>query len=240
MTGNFHFTFLNLEKQIRIACSSGYTFLTCSEYAKRKAINSIPKYTLIVRVDIDLSCKKARKLAEIFNRNGVKGTFFVRLHAPEYNPFDFENYLSLKYIRDTGHEIGYHSEIIDQGTIWKEDSKKCLKRDIEVLNSMLEIKVQGVASHGGMTGLNNLDFWENNKAVDFGLKYEAYESSSTFNLFEDAFYISDSDWTHWKCYKNGNLIEGDMRSLGEHLKEKHELIYLLIHPDTFFENHFYE
>ena len=33
---------------------------------------------------------------------------------------------------------------------------------------------EGVASHGGMTGLNNLDFWKDREPSDFGLTYEAY------------------------------------------------------------------
>lgn len=47
---------------------------------------------LINRVDIDFSVKKAVKLGKIFNDLGIKATFFIRLHAPEYNPFSFENY----------------------------------------------------------------------------------------------------------------------------------------------------
>ncbi|RZB31520.1 MAG: hypothetical protein SRB2_04489 [Desulfobacteraceae bacterium Eth-SRB2] len=223
-----------------VALNKGYHFITCEEYANKKANSVLPKRTLVNRVDIDFSCQKAKRLAEIFNRLRVKGSFFVRLHAPEYNPFSFENYNALKYLRDTGHEIGYHSEVIDEAAIWDEEAVECLKRDIEVLNAMLGIQIKGVASHGGMTGLNNLDFWKNNKASDFGLVYEAYEKSSTFNLFDESFYISDSEWTRWKCYNRGILVEGDRRSLEEHVQDRHALIYLLIHSDTYFDRHFYE
>jgi hypothetical protein len=81
-----------------------------------------------------------------------------------------------------------------------------LKRDIKILNNMLEIDVKGVASHGGMTGLNNLDFWKYQSATDFNLLYEAYEESERFNLFKDSFYISDSEWTRYKCYDRGQLM----------------------------------
>ena len=54
-----------------------------------------------------------------------------------------------------------------------------LEKDIDVLNRMLEIKIEGIASHGGATGLNNLDFWKNKKASDFGCKYEAYDKSDS-------------------------------------------------------------
>ena len=240
MNKPFHFTYANLERQLGAALAEGYRFLTCEEYYYGKARASLPERTLVNRVDIDLSCAKAKRLAEIFSGLGIKGTFFVRLHAPEYNPFAFENYMVLKYIRDKGNEIGYHSEIVDQAAIWDQEAAACLRRDIKVINEMLEIKIKGVASHGGMTGLNNLDFWKYRQASDFGLLYEAYEESSTFSLFRDAFYISDSEWTRWKCYRQGKLVDGDRRSLEEHVRDGHELIYLLIHPDTYFDRHFYE
>jgi len=238
MKNDFHFTFANIEAQYRAALDAGYKFITCIEYAERKG--SLPDLTIVNRVDVDLSVKKADRLREIFNRLCIKASFFVRLHAPEYNPFSFENYRILKAIRDSGHEIGYHSEIVDQAAIWEEDAEDCLRRDIAILSRMLEIEIKGVASHGGMTGLNNLYFWREKKASDFGLIYEAYDKSPSFNLFDNSVYISDSEWVRWKCYKGGELCQGDRRSFSEHIYEKYPLICLLIHPETYFDRHFYE
>lgn len=238
MKTKFEFTFENIKKQYQLALDGGYEFLTCEEYVLRK--NNLGQATLVNRVDIDFSCKKAEQLLNIFTELGVKATFFVRLHAPEYNPFSFENYRILKAIRDKGHEIGYHSEIVDQEAIWNETAEHCLTRDLSVLNSMLGIEVKGVASHGGTTGLNNLDFWMTRDASEFDLLYEAYDESPAFNLFNESFYLSDSEWTQWKCYQKGKLVDGDRRSLSEHLMDKHPLIYLLIHSDTYFDRHFYE
>ena len=240
MTKKFDFTFADIEQHLAVALQHGYHFLTCEEYAHAKVNGVFPERTLVTRVDIDYSCVKAQRLVNILNRLGIKATFFVRLHAPEYNPFAFENYIVLKNIRDSGHEIGYHSEVIDQAAIWNEDAEVCLIRDIEILNSMLQIEIKGVASHGGMTGLNNLDFWKDKNPCDFGLVYEAYDKSTKFNLFDESFYISDSEWTRWKCYNRGNLVDGDRRSPSEHILDGHELIYLLIHPDTYFDRLFYE
>lgn len=235
---DFHFTFSNIEAQYRTALDAGYQFITCLEYAERKA--NLADLTIVNRVDIDLSVKKADRLREIFDRLGIKASFFVRLHATEYNPFSFENYRILKAIRDSGHEIGYHSEIVDQAAIWGEDAADCLRRDIEVLNRMLDIQIKGIASHGGMTGLNNLDFWKDRLATEFGVRYEAYDKSEAFNLFDMAFYISDSEWTRWKCYDRGKICIDDRRPLSEHILDQHALIYLLIHPDTYFDRHIYD
>lgn len=238
MNNNFQFTFKNIENQYEAAIDAGYEFITCMDYAERK--KELSALTVVNRVDIDLSIKKADKLREIFDKLGVKATFFVRLHAHEYNPFSFESYRILKEIRDSGHEIGYHSEVMDQAAIWGEDAARCLERDLNILNLMLGIDIKGVASHGGMTGLNNLDFWKDRKASEFNLIYEAYDKADGFNLFSNSLYISDSEWTRWKCYENGKLRVDDRRSFGEHVLDLPPLIYLLIHSDTYFDRHFYE
>jgi len=238
MNTGFHFTFTNIEKQFQAAIDAGYIFITCADYVECK--HDLPLLTIVNRVDIDLSVKKADRLRDIFDRLGIKATFFVRLHAPEYNPFSFESYRILKAIRDNGHEIGYHSEVVDQAKIWDEDADYCLRRDLDVLNRIFNTKIKGVASHGGMTGLNNLDFWKDKKANDFDLLYEAYDKSEAFGLFDKSFYISDSEWTRWKCYDKGMLCHDDRQSLVEHVSSKHPLIYLLIHPDTYFDRHFYD
>jgi len=162
------------------------------------------------------------------------------MHAPEYNPFSFENYRVLKRLLNSGHELGYHSEIVDQSIIWNEEAEDCLIRDIKVLGNMFNYQVKSVASHGGSTGFNNLDFWKDKKPKDYSLLYEGYDKEPEYNLFQEAFYISDSEWTQWKCYDKGILLVNDRRSPRDHLKENHQLIHLLIHPDTYFNKHFYE
>jgi len=238
MKHNFIFTYKKLEEQYRIAIDIGYHFLTCSQYFSPE--NVVSENAIVNRVDIDFSIRKADPLRDMFDRLGIKASFFVRLHAEEYNPFSFENYRILKSIKDSGHEIGYHSEVIDESVIWDEEANACLKRDIDVLNKMLDIRIKGIASHGGMTSLNNLDFWQNKKMNDFGLDYECYIGSIEKDIFNNSLYISDSEWTRWKCYKDGVLSINDCRSFGEHLKDRPKLIYLLIHPDTYFERHIYE
>ena len=239
MLADFKFTFTMLESYFRDVLVNGYTVITCEDYLAYKASARTDKI-LVNRVDIDISPKKAKRIAAIFNELNIKGTFFVRLHAHEYNLFAFEEYKCLKFIKDSGHEIGYHSEVVDQAAIWDESAEECLVRDITVLSTILNVKIKGVASHGGMTGLNNLDFWKDKTPADFGLMYEAYDRRPEFNLFHESFYISDSNWTSWKCFNRGNLVPGDTRDLGEHSRDQHPVIYSLIHPETYYDVHFYE
>jgi hypothetical protein len=233
------FTFAYIQDEFKQVIEQGYKIITCYDYIGYKKRNDQGK-VLVNRVDIDFSVKKTERLVRIFNDLEIKATFFLRLHAPEYNPFSFEHYSILKYLLSSGHELGYHSEVVDEAAIWNEDAADCLCRDIDIVNRMFNIEIKGVASHGGMTGLNNLDFWKDKSARDFGLAYEAYDKQPDFNLFQESLYVSDSEWIRWKCYDKGSLMKGDMRSLSEHAKFQHPLIYSLIHPDTYFDRHFYE
>jgi len=236
----FKFTYNYIEEQYKQVKEMGYKFITCEEYVKKKSILKASDKVVVNRVDVDLSVKKTKKLLAIFDKLDIKATFFLRLHAPEYNPFSFENYRIIKYLIESGHELGYHSEVIDQSIIWNEDATDCLLRDIKTMNTMFNINVKGIASHGGLTGLNNLDFWKDKKASDFGMLYEGYDHQPEYNLFQESFYVSDSEWTRWKCYDKGVLVKDDRRNFAEHAKDNHPLIHVLIHPDTYFDNHFYE
>ena len=239
MKYKFTFTFDYLKNQYEQVLNYGYKVIKCEEYISWK-LNKSRELVLVNRVDIDFSVKKTDKIIEIFNELEIKATFFIRLHAPEYNPFSYENYRIIIKLLESGHELGYHSEVVDQSVIWDEDPTACLLRDIDIINRMFGIKIKGIASHGGMTGLNNLDFWSDKSAKDFGLLYETYDKEPDFNLFHESFFVSDSEWTNWKCYNKGQLVTDDRRSLAEHAKDKHELLQVLIHPDTYFIRHFYE
>ncbi len=238
MTNNFKFTFKNIQKEYERLLEMGYRVITCSDYAEKNY--PLSNKVVVNRIDIDVSVKKAERLGEIYSSLDIKGSFFIRLHGDEYNPFSFENYRIIKGLIEQGHEIGYHSEVIDQALIWDEDPSDCLIRDLNLINTGFGIEVKGVASHGGFTGFNNLDFWKQYTAKDFGLLYEAYDKELNFNLFDNSLYVSDSEWTRWKCYAKGKLQKNDYRAPSEHAMENHELIYLLIHSDTYFDRHFYE
>lgn len=234
------FTYAYLESELKALQDNQYEFISCIDYVHKKANNQLATKTVVLRVDVDLSVKKADCLVDIFNKLSLKSTFFIRLHAPEYNPFSFENYRIIKKMIATGHEIGYHSEIVDEAHIWNEDASTCLIRDIQTINTMFDIQIKGVASHGGMTGLNNLDFWKDKKPENFGMVYEGYDKEPAYNIFQEALYVSDSEWTKWKCYSKGIKLDNDFRSPSEHLTDNPTLIHLLIHPDTYYTHNFYD
>jgi hypothetical protein len=231
-----NFTFKHYKEIFQIAINQGYKVVTCIDYFLNYQ-EYINDKILINRVDIDLSCIMAKKACEIFNELKIVSSFFVRLHAKEYNPFSFENYLCLEYIKDTGHEIGLHSEVIDCSKIWDEPPGYCLRKDLKILNTIFNFSdcINGVASHGGITGYNNLDFWKDSKPSQYELCYEAYDPI----LFNN-FYTSDSLITKWKCYDKGVEIVGNNKCICEHLKDNHRVIYCVTHPSQYYERHVYE
>ena len=97
------------------ALDQGYQIINCIDYFDENY--DLQKKVIVNRVDVDFSLKKTQRILKIFNDLEISATFFIRLHAPEYNPFSFEDFKILKQIRDSGHEIGYHSEVVDQSMI---------------------------------------------------------------------------------------------------------------------------
>ena len=232
------FSYKHLKETILLAKSFGYKIFGCNEYYNLKINNNIPEKFIVFRIDIDWSCRKTKTISDILNECGVNATFFIRLHGEEYNPFAFENYLILKEILSRGNELGYHSEVIDMKNIWNEDAKNCLIRDIKILELIFNTKIKGVASHGGYTQFNNLDFWNLNKPEDFGLLYEAYDKNM-FNLFYESTYISDSNYK-WKIYRNGIKVNELNKTLSDLIIEKEPFIYLNMHPECYYNRHIYE
>ncbi len=238
MKHKFLFTFQNLKNDLNLALNEGYKFIRCCDYPEAK--NNLAPKTIVYRIDVDQSPPKAKRLLSILNKLGIKATFFIRLHGEFYNPLSIENYKLVRSIVNSGHEVGYHSEIIDEAVIWDEDADECMRRDIEVYNKSYGVSILGVSSHGNRSGLNNLDFWKTRKPSDFGLLYEAYDNHPEFNLFYESVYLSDSPNTFWKKYNNGILIENDKRQLNQHIKEGYALINLLSHPVKYYDEHPYE
>ena len=221
---NCDFTFEHYQQIFQNAKNNGYKIVSCLDYFLNYKKYKNQKI-FINRVDIDLSCEKAKRACEIFNELDINGSFFIRLHAEEYNIFSFKNFFYLRYIKDSGNEIGLHSEIIDCNKIFSYLPEYCLKKDVDILNIILNINIKGLASHNNVNENNNLDFWKSNDPKNFNLIYEAYNPI----LFNN-FYTSDSLVTKWKCYNSGIEITGDNRCICDHLKDNHRIVYCLTHP----------
>ena len=65
----FQFTFHNLKGYFEEAIAGGYRIMTCEEYVSYKQRPVREEKVLINRVDIDLSCRKAKRIANSVSRN---------------------------------------------------------------------------------------------------------------------------------------------------------------------------
>jgi hypothetical protein len=106
-----------------------------------------------------------------------------------------------------------------------------------LFETIFGVKIYGTASHGDITHFNNLDFWKTYSLEEFSLLYEAYDEK----LWNHCRYVSDSEWTRWKSYENGILIENDRRTPIEHMNDdKPKILHLLTHPESWYEAYIHE
>ena len=191
---------------------------------------------LVNRIDVDIKIDRLKTIYQIFKELDIRASIYLRLHAPDYNLLSIGNIKIIKDLISIGCEIGLHTEIEDVGSYCSIDKKRLLQKEIEFFETIFNIKVFGTASHGDMTHYNNLDFWKTNRASDFGLIYEAYDKK----LWNNCRYVSDSEWTQWKAYHNGELLENDRRTPIEHIKDDCKILHFLTHPESWYEEYIYE
>jgi len=123
-----------------------------------------------------------------------------------------------------GHEVALQFECLDVAHLSGEDPGKILRREIQVLESILGQKIQGIAAHRGFSGFDNDRF--EFKPSEYGLQYEARRASA------GSAFISDS-MKRWPR-TNGQCFCKTLEQ--ESLPPR---IFLLIHPDFWYEKSYY-
>jgi hypothetical protein len=136
------FSFQHYCEIVAEAVGLGYRFVRFCDLEAGQANGRV----LLMRHDIDFLPQNALRFAQIEAGFGVRATYFVRLHAQQYNPFNLQTYRILKTIRDHGHEIGLHYEPEFAGLVG-EDPLEMVRREKQILEQMLEIEVVSAAAH---------------------------------------------------------------------------------------------
>lgn len=173
------FTFAHYREILESALEQDYAFSTFDEHETVTA----PRL-LLMRHDIDLSLENCLRFARIEHDLGVRATYFVRVHARLYNPFEFRSYRMLQEIGALGHELGLHYEpgfalAVD------EDPEQMARREKTILEAILERPVTSASAHLPAKSGATID--DTNKD-SFGIRYEAY-SPEFIKGFK---YLSDS------------------------------------------------
>ncbi len=228
------FTFEHYKKIFQTALDNGYQVITLKEFFSDEYDKT--KKILINRIDVDVKIDRLKTICKVFKELNIKASIYLRLHAPTYNLLSIGNIKIIQDLISIGCEIGLHTELEDVNGYCKINKQDLLKQEIALFELLFNIKMYGTASHGDMTPHNNLDFWKSYSAKDFGLLYEAYDEK----LWNNCRYVSDSEWTRWKAYENGVLLEKDKRNPIGHMSDDINILHLLIHPESWYEEYIYE
>ena len=229
------FRFNDYEAMLEGLLDAGYRFVTLREYFLGEAVQA-PKI-IVNRIDVDVRVERLHSLRRILQKLGVRASIYPRLHASSYNLLNLGTVRLLQDLVADGHEIGLHSELMDAQGLLELDGASLLRAELHLLETLLKTKIHGTAAHGDMTPFNNLHFWRSHAPAEFGLIYEAYDPQ----LWNHCRYVSDSEWTRWKSYDDGALREGDRRTPLEHvLEDSPNVLYLLTHPESWYEHYIHE
>ncbi|MFH1780316.1 MAG: hypothetical protein ABH803_04235 [Candidatus Micrarchaeota archaeon] len=221
------FTFKHYGEIIKKALSEGYVFYSFNDYLKKKPSGKI----FLLRHDVDNHFNKAKEFALIENSLGVKATYFFRVHAA-YNLFEYNNFKDLRFIDESGHEIGLHAEVGDFDLFNKGiGCEELLRRDKAYLEACLGHKITGVAPHRDWDyQVNTLSIVEKMNLKEFGFEYHAYQEEFHGGVGENASgvkYLSETFKPHltWR-------EECPCKFVG-----KKEKICLMTHPAWWFHEH---
>jgi|TARA_Y100000310_G_scaffold323928_1_gene385066 hypothetical protein len=228
----YKFSFSYYKDILKVAAQNNYSMINCYNYFKN--LEKLPKHYIILRHDIEHYPERALEFAKIEAERGVSATYFVRVHSKDYNIYNFKDYNYLKEIMSLGHEIGLHTEAIDFSKTSNEEPERIFRKEIDLLELVLDCKVYGVASHGDWTGYNNLDFFLDHKIEDYGLLYQAYQE----NFFDANIYITDGQHTYWKAYENGQLLDSQYGP-DYYIKKCIPNLYLLTHDKNWYHTEYH-
>lgn len=229
-----NFTFNYYEKIFQSALDYDYRIISLKEFFLDEFSQN--DKILVNRIDVDINIDRLRIIYRIFKKLNIKASIYIRLHSPNYNLLSIGNIQIIQNLISIGCEIGLHTELEDVEGYCKLNKTELLKKEIELIETVFQIKVFGSASHRDMTNYNNLDFWKKNDPKDFGLEYEAYNEK----LWNNCRYVSDSEWTQWKSYNDGILMTNDKRNPIDHMKENCKVLHLLTHPESWYQNYIHE
>ena len=181
---NCGFTHSHYKACIQYALECGYSFLRMKD-----ALNE-PKEekVILMRHDEDLSLPTAYNLAKIEGDLGIKATYFIRLHAKNYNLLSQESYSMVHKIIEIGHEIGFHYELHTHPALLPRE-KEIFEHSKALMESLLGEEITGMSYHEPARFMKEDD----KRELPPGIQYEAYED----RFMDNYKYISDSS-AHWR------------------------------------------
>ena len=201
----------------------------------------------IIRHDVDMSPKKAAKMALVEAEENVYGTYFFMLSSAWYNLLDKENEACLHEISNMGHEIGLHFDISKYEDMEEDDIQHCILRELDVLSTAISCPVKAISWHIPDERLcgKRLNFLEERwvkNAYDpkYFMEFK-YLSDSNMNWREDPFDFMDKEkyprlqiLTHPVWYADQHTPKRDVivREIGQKVISEFRYLRLIV-SDSF-------
>ena len=169
------------------------------------------KNNLIVRHDIDFDVNLAKKIAIIEHELGIASTFFFLLRSPFYSVLEKDNFESIRFIKELGHEISIHFDSTNY-----DDIESGVFFELSLFRELFSVDPKIISIH------RPDKIFIDNK-IDLKGVSHTYEPK----FFHDMKYIADS---------RGSFRYGHPFETKEYLN--HQTIHLCIHPIWWMKENF--
>ena len=157
---------LNLKK-------SGFRPIGVGDYLANSA--NMGEKVAIIRHDVDRLPLQALKMAEIENDLGIKSTYYFRSISKVFKK-DI-----IKSVKNLGHEIGYHYEVLANNDGNKEKALAEFQINLEMFRQFADIRT--ICMHGSpLSPWRDFDIWKKYDFKDFGIIGEAFLSIDYNNV----------------------------------------------------------
>jgi len=194
-------------------------------------IESHPQRCIIFRHDVDREPEKALKMAELEYKYEISSTYYFRLVSNVFIP------KIMAEVKDMGHEIGYHYEVLDKA---KGDFESAIRLFSEEIKDFEKYDVKTICMHGNpLSKWTNKDLWDEYSFEDFGIIGEPYISIdySLVAYFTDTGRRWNSKFSVKDVVGNNTMLVKSTDNIIDLIEEgKINQICILTHPNRWNDN----
>jgi hypothetical protein len=172
---------LDKYQELCTVLAENYTVYTVSEYLSEKPEGKIA----VLRHDVDRKIKNSLNMAKREHEMGIRSSYYFRY------PSTFKPDL-IRKIRDLGHEIGYHYEVLSKTNGDYPKAIALFQTELEEFRKICPVNT--ICMHGSpLSKYNNRDLWTRYDYHSYGISGEAFLSFEQTS--DDFHYLTDTGRT---------------------------------------------
>jgi hypothetical protein len=155
---------LDKYQELCTVIAENYTVYTVSEYLSEKPEGKIA----VLRHDVDRKIKNSLNMAKREHEMGIRSSYYFRY------PSTFKPDL-IRKIRDLGHEIGYHYEVLSKTNGDYTKAITLFQTELEEFRKICPVDT--ICMHGSpLSKYNNRNLWTRYDYHSYGISGEAFLS----------------------------------------------------------------